>query len=87
MSAVVDHAKKARGLLDDVDHALGSAGPTPAWAITAAQVHATLALVEEQRTANLVAFLARSEDRMRAEAQQQLHDVITARLDFTPKES
>lgn len=66
--STIDHAAEARGLLAlSHDYEMAhSTSPTPEEALlvcaavsngyAAAQVHATLALVEQQRIANLIAF-------------------------------
>jgi hypothetical protein len=57
MSAV-NHAAAAQTALDAAAEA-GAQTPLATQFIAAAQVHATLALVEEQRTANLIAAFER----------------------------
>lgn len=56
MSARVDHAARAVALVTPTG-ALGTVESTNEKRITAAQVHATLALVEQQRTANALEYL------------------------------
>lgn len=50
----IDHAGKARQILAEIPDGATEAG-TMAWCAEA-QVHATLALVEQQRIANLIAM-------------------------------
>lgn len=52
----IDHAGKARQILAEIPDGATEAG-TMAWCAEA-QVHATLALVEQQRIANLIALAA-----------------------------
>ncbi len=56
MSARIDHAEKARTELDFVHEWMAEEGQTDATQLASAleaQVHATLALVEQQRIANM----------------------------------
>lgn len=58
---MTDHTAEARarlGWVEDWQSREGDSDATQIANVLAAQVHATLALVEEQRTANLVAALA-----------------------------
>lgn len=75
MSERIDHAAKAREILHELDagvaevennlpHDWCGASDNEQWMVSAtfaeAQVHATLALVEQQRIANLIAYEAYS---------------------------
>lgn len=51
MSERIDHAAEARELLAKVGRGLSVEG-----CVAVAQVHATLALVEQQRVANMIAY-------------------------------
>lgn len=55
MADRTDHIAEARNWLDGAESARTSLAETTAFAATA-QVHATLALVEQQRIANLIAL-------------------------------
>ncbi len=69
----IDHAAEALGCLGGA--VLGDAMAMRG--LARAQVHATLALAHEQRTANLIAYLALAQGRPTAE---RLRDNIEARL-------
>jgi hypothetical protein len=61
VSARIDHAEKARMELDFLHEWMSEEGQTDATQLASvleAQVHATLALADEQRIANLIAFAA-----------------------------
>lgn len=59
MTKRINHAAEARRALENIHHDhLTSNGDALAWA----QVHATLALVAEQRIANLIAYVAKWTD-------------------------
>ena len=78
MTDRVDHAAEARALLANADRYVTEdwpvqAGEHKADILAAAQVHATLALVEQQRIANLIA-LAGASDSIRA--RQQAEEVL-----------
>lgn len=53
ISMAREHAERARDLLASISATFGNVGCDQAIAV--AQVHATLALVEAQRTANMIA--------------------------------
>lgn len=56
MSERIDHAAEAAANLGAVGTVLPYTGDQSAMTISVAQVHATLALVEQQRIANLIAL-------------------------------
>lgn len=56
--AVPDHVAAAQGMLDTIAEGVGDGPIRIEFALAAAQVHATLALVEDQRTANRLAVAA-----------------------------
>lgn len=61
-----EHVTLAEGLLEKAQNS-GAGSDVAANAAAAAQVHATLALVEQQRIANLLALVtAREEDNVKA---------------------
>lgn len=85
-----NHAEKAETILSALDGTDQRAATVQAVSALA-QVHATLALVEEQRTANLIALwgaLRNPPAGMRPTTEQwerivRLDDLIAARLDLT----
>jgi hypothetical protein len=61
MSERIDHAEKARTELDFLHAWMGEEGSTEATQLASvheAQVHATLALVEQQRIANILTLVS-----------------------------
>lgn len=82
---MTDHAAEARGDLAWADsYQKGSDVALSTYMATRAQVHATLALADEQRTANQIAWLAlRSADGIVASDTDVFLDVA-ARLGLTP---
>lgn len=85
---MTDHAAEARALVNAATEADPGADRDDIRTIlNFAQVHATLALVEEQRTANLIALLTAASKATSVEALKQrvaVEDEILARLGLTP---
>lgn len=84
MTERIDHAAEAR-------RALAAAAETPAdvegadpW-LLAAQVHATLALVEQQRIANIIAMVAGSDPDATSMLYQRDEDLWNAPSELNPQ--
>lgn len=83
---MTDHAGAARARLGWVEDWQSREGDSDATQISnalSAQVHATLALADEQRTANLIAFVANNAAALTHE-QVEARALVRARLGFTP---
>lgn len=75
----MNHAQEAVEYLD-----LAANEEDPAWAqvrLTRAQVHATLELAEQQRIANLVAFLDHSDDGRHERRWRAANEALERRMD------
>lgn len=82
MSDRIDHAAAAQKLLDRVSTSRLTS-PEAAVLVAGAQAHSTLALVEQQRTANLIA-LSTNAARMVAEGSASLGDYLTVHAKLDP---
>lgn len=71
----IDHAGKARQILAEIPDGATEAGAM-AWCAEA-QVHATLALVEQQRIANLIALANSNHPSMEAQVAEDAVDALT----------
>ena len=80
MAERIDHAANARRNIDGLHDYQAEEGMTDESMLTVAieaQVHATLALVEQQRIANLIALASVSEPRLRVVLLDDAMDSLT----------
>ena len=86
MTAPTDHLDEARAALDCARGA--AARPIVADRhLARAQVHATLALAEEARTSNLLAYLAWEPDQPMSAYDISLTDIVASRLGLIETEN